>query len=177
MNLFDIKESQFVLDFEKSMQQFSNNAMKKIVVGKFKYEGKIVDVLIKGEVTTNGISSNKFGTKAVYSIGVRVDDVETDLALDQLRLTITEKFPLEQVNDFSYSPILKDEIIYFKLKPSANNREFVVKSNKKLDMKKLTDYPSNGTICEVTAQIQGWINLEDKKYGLMFILKSINFED
>lgn len=175
MNLSEITNAEFILDYQKSVQQFTKNAMKKIAVGKFKQEGKLLDVVIKGEVSTNGISSNKFGVKTVYSIGVRIDDPKIELVLDQLRLNVSEIF--SENDEYVYNPILKDDIIYFKLKPSTNNREFLVKSNKKLAMNKLADYPANGTICEVTAQIQGYLNLEDLKYGLMFIVKAINFED
>jgi hypothetical protein len=175
MNIFDSQDSTFLFDFEKSNLQFSKNAMKKISVGKFKKDGKLVEVEIEGEVSTNGISSNKFGTKSVYSIGVRIEDLGVDVSIDQLRLSIADKFPADIAAEFTYSPLIKDDIIYFKLKPSANNREFVVKSNKKLDMKKLADYPPSGTIVKVTSQLQGWVNLEDKKYGVMFVVKSLEF--
>lgn len=175
MNIFDVQDATFIYDYEKSNLQFQKNAMKKISVGKFKKDSKLVEVVIEGEVSTNGISSNKFGTKSVYSIGVRIEDLAVDVALDQLRLSIGDKLPSEIAPEFTYSPVMKDDIIYFKLKPSANNREFVVKSNMKLDMKKLADYPPSGTICQVTCQVQGWVNLEDKKYGVMLITKTLKF--
>lgn len=159
-------------DLAKGEKSFEENGSKrKIGIAKFKTDGRATIVSLKGQICTNGICVNEFSNGKVYSLGFRF---ETDDELENFN-KFNEKLVDFVDQDYSCLNIVKDEVLYLKLKLKNDKKGFLVESNKKLDPKKPSDFPQSGDEVVVKAEVSAFFNFEDKKCGVLLNLKSFDF--
>lgn len=159
-------------DIEKGERSFQEQgAKKKIGMAKFKTDGKSTSLVLNGEVCTNGICVNEFSNGKVYSIGFKFNDDEHVNYFNELNNSL-ETFATD---DYTCTNVLKDDVLYLKLKLSNDKKSFLAKSNKKIDPKKPADFPASGDEVVVVADLSCYFNFEDKKCGLLLNVKSFEF--
>lgn len=146
-----------------------------IVYSNIKDGKKPLRVLLKGELSTNGITSKDFKNGTSYSFGLKLEDSEDTAALNSI---------VEEIGKFSglgTKPIVEDDDrMFIKLQYDEKKKRFATKSNIKLDVKKLDDLDLyRGQGIEVYAEIGAWYNKNDEKdvkAGIIIRVTKVEFE-
>ena len=164
-------------DYDKIAKKYETKPEKFLYVVDWKQEKSRLQIIINGELSTNGIAVNEFlnnGKKvANYSLGIRLEDAAIE-SIQLLNVKLASYFP----PNFEFTDSLKDDIIYLKLKPQPDRKSFGVISNVKLDPKKIGETPiSAGTTVSITCDVSAYVNLNDYKAGIVYKIAEINFED
>lgn len=163
-------------DLPKCSSDYDSDPVKKrIRIFNLKFSKSIFKVTLSGEVTTNGIAVNSWdGGASTYSIGLRFTDSN-----DYQNFEKIIDFLISNLNDsWDLTNVIKDEIIYLKLKPSNDKKTFGVKSNVKLDPKKPNECAiTQGQGVTVVAELGVYLNMEDSKAGVTIKPISFTFDE
>lgn len=166
---------QLVVDLIKAEAKYQESGKNFITMGKFRMKKSAFKIVMVGELSTDGINCSTFGegkgAKTSYSLGF-IPQEEDVIAIEKFASLVDELCP----DDYDSSPIMKDEIMYLKLK-TKDGKRFNFYSNIKLEPKKYQEAPLyNGQQVKVTAEISAWFNFEDKKAGLTLAISKLEFE-
>jgi hypothetical protein len=162
------------LDLEKAKDKFAKDSKKFITVAPYKVDEKSFKLVLHGEVSTNGIATYDWeqGKKKVttYSIGIRFDNEDDVTAFDFLNEILSNCIG----SDYDVLQVIKDEILYLKLKLANDKKSFKgVRSNVKLDPKR-TDDINMGQKVSVYCELGCYINFDNSKAGIT--IKPIQFD-
>lgn len=159
-------------DLSKAIEKFETYGKKKALgVAKFKLDGSQTTLLLEGTICTNGICVNEFSNGKVYSIGLTLNNDEEYAAFNRME----DYLAGFAGGNFSLTNVVKDEVIYLKLRLANDKKSFLVKSNQKLDPRKAADFPMSGQEVKVTVDLNAYFNFADEKTGLVLGLKELDF--
>lgn len=166
------------IDLNKAMTRYVDTGKGFIGMGTFRINRNAFKLVMKGELTTNGIAVNEFNKIANYSIGIQLDEEKDLEAFEKLNNMLAEfledAFPNSE--EWDLNRIVKDDRVYLKLKIDGK-KNFQFNSNIKLTPKNLSDSGLfRGQKVEVTAEIAPYFNFEDKKAGLSISPRIIKFD-
>jgi hypothetical protein len=147
----------------------------KLIYSNIKDGKKPLRVLLKGELTTNGITSKDFNNSTVYSFGLKLSNSEDSEAMNSIIENVGKLSGLET------KPMVdEDDRMFIKLQYDDKKKKFAAKSNIKLDAKKLDDLDLyRGQNVEVYAEIGAWYNKNDEKdvkAGIIIRVTKLEFE-
>lgn len=151
----------------KAAEKFSNDSKHQLEMGKFKVDNKSVKLLLKGELTTNGIAENKWTNSSTnkatttYSLGIQLSDEDFDFfeaAANCLALFVGD--------DYELTSLVKNDIIYLKAK---DKKVFNAMSNVKADTL------FHGQQVEAVVEFKFYVNLKDEKAGIVLHPVKYNF--
>lgn len=166
------------LDLNKSLTRYEDTGKGFIALGNFRINKNAFKLLLKGELTTNGVAVNEFNKVANYSLGIQLEE-EKDLDAFEKLNDFLSKFLEENLPDadnWDLNRIVKDDRIYLKLKTDAK-KLFQFSSNVKLAPKSLSESGLfRGQKVEVVAEIAPYFNFMDRKAGLSITPRSIKFD-
>jgi hypothetical protein len=167
------------IDLKKAMQFHEDTGKNFLALGSFRLGKAAFKISLNGEVTTNGISVSEFNKIPNYSFGLRFENDEDAAAFEKLT-EILSKFITESTpdakEDWELTSPIKDDKIYIKLKTTTDKKRFNVASNVKLDPKKIADATvARGQKVQVVGELGVYCNLIDKKAGVTFAARKINF--
>jgi hypothetical protein len=166
------------LDLSKAMTRFEDTGKGFLAMGTFRLGKAAFKLLLRGELTTNGIACNEFNKVPNYSIGMQLDDQEDLEAFEKLNdLIITFlKNQNQKPEEWDLTSVVRDDRIYVKLKTNQK-KSFEVLSNVKLDPKRLQESGLfRGQKVEVVAELAVYFNLTDKKAGITVGPRRLTFE-
>ena len=153
------------------------NGEKKYYMVFLKNGKKPFKATIKGTLATDGINVKSFGKDTNYSFGFAPEEQDIE-ALNEIQKRAESEMKKGGFTDFEFSELVRDDDrMFIKLPLDGTKKKFTVKSNVKLDLKKLDDldlYREQGI--EMVADIGIWYNIGDKKAGVYVKPTKINFE-
>lgn len=165
-------------DLKKEMAKYEADNSKFLSMLKLRTaENKSYPVIFSGEIVGSGISATEFGTgknkKASYSIGLELDD-DTRTMFNDI-LTLATQSVKSIWDDFEVIPPIKESgVFYLKLKTDPSGKSFSFKSNLNITPKKYAEVTESETLT-FDGEVQMWVNYEDRKIGLSFIPKKLEF--
>lgn len=164
-------------DIKKSLAKFEENGKNFLALGTFKSDKTTIRTMLKGELTTDGISSIEFNRVPSYSLGLRLDSDEDLEAFEEFNNILSSTLAESGSDDWELSNFVKDDKVYIKLKV-VDKKRFAILSNIKLDPKKLRDAGIyRGQKVTVFGELGIYCHLTDKKAGLTFNARKIVFEE
>lgn len=165
------------IDLKKSLSNYEDNGKSFLAMGAFKVEKTSIKIVLKGELTTDGITSAEFNKTPAYSFGLRLENNDDLEAFDVLSDKITEFITDSNMDDdWELTRFVKDDKLYIKLKV-IDRKRFAVLTNIKLDPKKLGDSGLyRGQRVSVFGELGVYFNLPDKKAGITFAARKLVFE-
>jgi len=163
------------LDIKKSLEKYEENGKNFLALGSFKADKSSIKLHLKGELTTDGITSTDFNRVPSYSMGIRLDS-EEDLEAFETFNNLLAAVLADCGDGWELSNIVKDDKLYIKLKV-VDKKRFATLSNIKLDPKKLGDSGLyRGQKVSVFGELGVYCHLVDKKAGVTFNLRKLAFE-
>jgi hypothetical protein len=165
------------VDLKKSLSNYEDNGKSFLAMGAFKCEKTPIKIVLKGELTTDGITCAEFNKIPSYSFGLRLENNDDLDAFEMLSEKITEFISDSNTDDdWELTRFVKDDKLYIKLK-LIDRKRFGVLSNIKLDPKKLGDSGLyRGQRVSVFGELGVYFNLPDKKAGITFAARKLAFE-
>jgi hypothetical protein len=164
-------------DVKKSIAKFEENGKNFLALGSFKADKATIKTMLKGELTTDGISSTEFNRIPSYSIGIRLDSEEDLEAFEGFTNHLSTILSDSGNEDWDLTNFVKDDKLYIKLKV-VDKKRFAILSNVKLDPKKLGDSGIyRGQKVSVFGELGVYCHLVDKKAGITFNARKIVFEE
>lgn len=165
------------LDIKKSLAKYEENGKNFLALGSFKADKSAIKTVLKGELTTDGISSTEFNRVPTYSIGLRLDNDEDLEAFEEFNNVLSSALSDSGSDEWELSNFVKDDKVYIKLKV-VDKKRFAILSNIKLDPKKLRDSGLyRGQKVSVFGELGVYCHLTDKKAGITFNARKIVFEE
>lgn len=163
------------VDLVKARAKYENNGKSIIAMANFRLKKSPFKIRLEGELSTDGINVQSFGdgknAKVNYSFGFITTCPEDLDGLAKFQALVDETAP----DDYESVPLLKEEVIYIKLK-TKDGKRFNCFSNIKLEPKKVHEAPLyNGQPVAVTAEVSAWFNVEDKKAGVSLSVTKLEF--
>lgn len=156
-------------------------AKKELVVSQLHVGRYVTPVLLKGELTTEGIvlsEHEEYGQK--YSFGIRLEEPADVEALqwlvgDPIDEAIAED---DEGIEWDTAPVIKNEgdVMYLKCKTNQNQTAFTFTSNYKLHPKKPNPEIYRFMPIEVEVMIGAYYNVKEDKRGLYFTVRDIQFK-
>jgi len=165
------------VDLKKSLSNYEDNGKSFLAMGAFKCEKTPIKIILKGELTTDGITCAEFNKIPSYSFGLRLENNDDLDAFEMLSEKITEFISDSNTDDdWELTRFVKYDKLYIKLK-LIDRKRFGVLSNIKLDPKKLGDSGLyRGQRVSVFGELGVYFNLPDKKAGITFAARKLAFE-
>ena len=165
------------VDLKKSLSNYEDNGKSFLAMGAFKCEKTPIKIILKGELTTDGITCAEFIKIPSYSFGLRLENNDDLDAFEMLSEKITEFISDSNTDDdWELTRFVKYDKLYIKLK-LIDRKRFGVLSNIKLDPKKLGDSGLyRGQRVSVFGELGVYFNLPDKKAGITFAARKLAFE-
>ena len=167
-----------LLSINADLESYASNTQKTYFVANFKQGKRPVKVALVGDLATEGINSKVFDGQAVYSFGLKLVDDDDITALQAFTTQVEEELKSKGYDDWTVSsPLTDDDRLFLKLQYSNDKKKFTVKSNLKLDVKKLDDldlYRDQGVVAE--AEVGSWYNFTAKKAGVFLKVTKVDFE-
>lgn len=171
-----IIQSQFEFDkfnFQKEQDKYNKEPKKSIHIIRVKAEKRPMKLSLLGEITSDGIVvSNEYGT---HSLGFKFQDEEDLETIEQFNV-LFEQFNLD--DSWTAKDFIKNDTLWIKLKYPKDKSSYKFISNVKLNPKKPSDTPFRAYHpVELLVELLGYLNFEDKIYGLsinLIELKSLD---
>ena len=149
---------------------------KTFFVSNFKDGKKPVRIVLTGELATDGINSKTFDNGPVYSFGLRLTEADS-AALEQLVKRIEHDLDAAGLKKWDINNPENDDRIFVKIPLDKTKKKFAVKSNLKLDLKKLDDLDLyRDQTVDVHIDLGAWYNFESSKAGLFLKVTKLDFE-
>lgn len=166
------------VDLVKAFTRYEDSGKGFLAMGALRLGKAAFKVLIKGELTTNGVAVNEFNKIANYSLGIQFDESEDLEAFEKFNELLIQFLKSQNQNpeDWDLTNPVKEDRIYVKLKTNQK-KSFEIISNIKLDPKKLQESGLyRGQKVEVVAEISVYFNLIDKKAGISVGPRRVTFQ-
>lgn len=165
------------LDIKKSLAKYEETGRNFLALGSFKADKASIKTVLKGELTTDGISSTEFNRTPTYSIGIRLDNEDDLEAFETFNSTLSSVLSDSGSDDWELTNFVKDDKLYIKLKV-VDKKRFAILSNIKLDPKKLGDSGLyRGQKVSIFGELGVYCHLTDKKAGVTFNARKLVFEE
>lgn len=165
------------LDIKKALAKYEDSGKNFLALAPFKADKASIKTMLKGELTTDGISSTEFNRTPSYSIGIRLDNEEDLEAFEGFNNHLSTVLTDSGSDDWELTNFVKDDKLYIKLKV-VDKKRFAILSNIKLDPKKLGDTGLyRGQKVSVYGELGVYCHLTDKKAGITFNARKIVFEE
>jgi hypothetical protein len=160
-------------DLQKEVTKYEKDPKKSIHMIRVKSEKRPVKLTLIGEVTSDGIVvSSEYNT---HSLGFKFTDEEDLETLEQFMI-LFEKFNFSE--EWTGKDFIKNDLLWIKLKFAKDKSTYKFSSNIKLNPKKPADTPFRAYHpVELLVELLGYINLEDKIYGLTLNLLNLSSLD
>ena len=160
-------------DLTKEIQKYEKEPKKAIHIIRVKADKRPLKLILVGEIFSDGIVvSSEYGT---HSLGFKFSDDEDLETIEQFNI-LFEKFNFNET--WSAKDFIKNDTLWIKLKFPKDKSSYKFTSNLKLNPKKPNDAPFRAYHpVEILVELLGYINLEDKIYGLslnLIDLKSLD---
>jgi len=160
-------------DLTKELVKYEKEPKKSIHIIRVKSDKRPLKLTLIGEIFSDGIVvSSEYGT---HSIGFKFSDDEDLETIEQFNI-LFEKFNFNE--SWSGKDFIKNDTLWIKLKFPKDKSSYKFTSNVKLNPKKPADAPFRAYHpVELLVELLGYINLEDKAYGLslnLIDLKSLD---
>lgn len=151
-------------NFDLAQAAFESDEDKFLHVASTKYKNKVFKLVLKGEITTNGINVADFPGNP-HSLGFRFTNDEDESALESVNNFLVD---FKEADDqWDVKDLLKNDVIYLKLKLSKDKTKYAFSSDVKLDPKKPHDSPLHRhQQIEVSANLNAYFNFKDKMMGM-----------
>lgn len=161
-------------DYDKCVEEFAKNEKKLIRVFHYTVNKSNFQISMDGEVVTNGVSVTTWDNgNTSYSLGVKFTNEVVYEKLETLLLDAVAKVP----TDWDVTPIIKEEILYIKLKPKNDKKTFALKSNIKLEIKKIHEADiTRGQEVKATFSVAMYFNMKQKKAGVVLTVTELIFQ-
>ena len=155
-------------NFEKEFSRYLKEPKKAIHIIRVKSEKRPMKLTLVGEISSDGIVvSSEYGT---HSLGFKFSDDEDLETIEQFNV-LFEQFKLD--DSWTAKDFVKNDTLWIKLKYPKDKSCYKFNSNVKLNPKKPNDTPFRAYHpVELLVELLGYMNFEDKLYGL-----SINLID
>ena len=168
-NLKDDSVSLTTFNLSKEEENYATGKSKKqMALIRTKLKSGSFKLKLNGIITTNGIVvSDTYNT---HSIGVSLSNHSDTDAFSKL----FDIFSNLSLDEYDQRPLIKEDVLWLKLK--RNNTSYLFKSNsKKLNPKKPSETELvNDQNVEIICDVKGYINFEDKFYGLTLQINELN---
>lgn len=163
--------SLYKFNFDLAQAAYDSDDSKFLHVASTKYKSKVFKLILKGEITTNGINVADFPGNP-HSVGFRFTNDEDSANLESLTDLLRD---LNEADDnWDVKDLLKNDVIYLKLKLSKDKTKYAFSSDIKLDPKKPHDSPLHRhQQVEVSANLNAYFNFKDKMMGLSLQILNI----
>lgn len=163
------------LDMEKAILKFENDPTKFLILGNLKLEKHSVKVSLTGEMVANGLLVSEFDGKKNFSLALTLDETDDLEGLEKISEKLISMIP--DSDEYSFSSFVREEKLYLKLKLGNDKKSFMVKNNLKLNPNKMENTGLyRGQRVDVVGEIGVYVNIKDKKAGLTFTPRKIQFE-
>ena len=164
------------VDLASATKRFSTDPSKMISIAEFKLGKSAIKAQLQGSLSTEGIKSHEFDKITRYTIGIKLDE-EDEEAITSILTKIEEFTKSNSPEEWEILNPIKDQVIYLKLKTDFKKKSFQLKSNLKLDPRKLEDQPlERGNDVAANLTLQAYFNLKDHRAGLTFTPTSMSFQ-
>lgn len=177
----ELAASQDVGFTPQNLSKLRDNPKKKVAVSQLHVGRYAATLLLKGELTTDGIlyyESEEYGGK--YSFGIRLEAAEDAAALNALVDDYLEGAVQEDEEGVEWNTLypIKDDgdVLYLKCKTTNNNTAFAFTSNLKLNPKKPTQEVFRFMPISVEVMVGAYFNLENNTRGIYFTIRHIEFK-
>lgn len=149
---------------------------KQMATAPLKVNNQPVELVLVGELTTDGISSKTFegdGKRTEkLTFGMRFSDPADEEAMH----TLTELLDsvVEDIREFEVRPVLRDGVLYLKVKTSRDGGNYAFQSNMKLSPKKDGGELFQFMPVEVRVGVNCYFNVMDDGAGLFFPVRRLD---
>ena len=125
---------------------------------------------IDGEVTTNGILvSNEYGT---HSLGFKFNDDDDKEGFEELNSVFDD---LKGIEDWNVKDVLRDDVLWLKLKPKKDKNSYKFNSNMKMSPKKPQDAMISAfQNIRVIVEVSAYFHLKNKFCGISLAILSLD---
>lgn len=172
----DLKIAHF--DVKKALASFEESGKNFLCMGTFRLGKNSFKISLLGELTTDGINVSEFNKQPNYSFGFRFDNEEDLTAIESLSELLADYLKEATEDDWELTAPVREEKMYIKLKTTSDKKRFNLLSNIKLDPKRLSDANlSRGQKVNVIGELGVYCNLPDKKAGVTFTARKLEFEE
>lgn len=128
-----------------------------------KYKNKVFKLILKGEITTNGINVADFPGNP-HSLGFRFTNDEDQVHFENLQTVLAD---LNLDDNWDLKDTIKNDVLYLKLKLSKDKSKYAFSSDVRLDPKKPHESPLHRhQQIEVSANLNAYFNFKEKMMGL-----------
>lgn len=160
-------------NFTKELEKYNKEPKKSIHMIRVKAEKRPMKLTLIGEVSSDGIVvSNEYGT---HSLGFKFGDDEDLETIEQFSV-LFEQFNLDE--SWTAKDFIKNDRLWIKLKYPKDKSAYKFHSNVKLNPKKPADAPFRAYHpVELLVELLGYMNFEDKIYGMSINLISLQSLD
>jgi len=158
----------------------SDREQKTIAMAKFRSDGRAFQFEITGDMATQGINESEFKKQLKYSVGVTTSEA-TQNFLEQLKDVIDNYLSstpgiVDAASWEVVDPLKDGETIYLKLPTDKSGKNFQFKTNVKISPKNYSEAAQCSSV-HFTGEVKAYFNLIDKKAGLSFVPKTLNFDE
>jgi len=162
--------SLYKFNFKLAQAAYDSDDSKFLHLASTKYRNKIFKLVMKGEITTNGINVADFPGNP-HSLGFRFSDDEDQVCMESLTNLLAD---LDVDEKWDVKEIIKNDTLYLKLKLSKDKTKYAFNCDARLDPKKPHESPLHRhQQIEVTANLNAYFNFKDKMMGLSLQLLNI----
>lgn len=169
----DIDSSNLTLykfNFDLAQAAFESDSDKFLHLASTKYKNKVFKLVLDGEITTNGINVADFPGNP-HSLGFRFTNDDDQAAMESLGNLLSD---LDVDDKWDVKDLIKNDVIYLKLKLSKDKSKYAFSSDVKLDPKKPHDSPFHrNQQVEVSVNLNAYFNFKDKMMGLSLQILNI----
>lgn len=132
-------------------------------------------LLLKGVMTTDGITflSGEYGDK--HSIGIRLDDPQDESGLAALTEKLDAVDPECDWSGWQTREVFKNGVVYLKCRTTKDGKAFTFDSNVKLVPKKPNPTLMREMPVEVQVEASAYFGLEDTTRGISFRIRNLQF--
>ena len=162
------------LDIEKICSKYEQDDSKFLFMGNLKLKKQNVKVSLNGELAANDILVSEFDGKKNFSLALALEENDDLEAVEKICEKLESLIPNP---DWTFSTPVRDEKMYLKLKVASDKKSFQAKNNVKLNPNKMENTGLyRGQRVTVIGEFGFYINIKEKKAGLTFTTRKIDFE-
>jgi hypothetical protein len=151
------------------------NAKKEMATAPLKLDGQPVELVLVGELTTDGIAGKTFENegKEKLTFGMRLTDPADEEAMTSL-IELLEGVPDEGLDQWNVRSVLREGVLYLKVKTSRDGASYAFQSNMKLSPKKDGGELFQFMPVEVRVAVNCYFSAADDGAGLFFPLRRLD---
>jgi hypothetical protein len=152
------------------------DSKKQMATAPLKVNGQPAELVLIGELTTDGISSKTFegdGKRTEkLTFGMRLSDPADEEAMHTMVELLDSV--VEDISEFEVRPVLRDGVLYLKVKTSRDGGNYAFQSNMKLSPKKDGGELFQFMPVEVRVGVNCYFNVMDDGAGLFFPVRRLD---